>query len=164
MDQLSLKNHSHITLLSACRITTCIYFNITHIFPIKSVSLYALTQASLMATSATYQPHLKPILNEELTPQRYRFKLCKFMQEQPLQHFIFCVLHSSSSSQTAETKEHEESSALQLHSLQLDSSKLFITPFSTLRNTDFKYRQKMHFIARTEFLSVFKWRCCLSIL
>lgn len=68
--------------------------------------LYALTQASLMVNSDTYKPHLKPILNEELTPERYSFKLCKFMQKQPLQHFVFYIPQYFCTAVVA--KEHEK--------------------------------------------------------
>lgn len=54
------------------------------------LSLYA--QASLMVNTDSYQPRLKPVLNEQLTPQRYSFKLCKFTLKQPLQHFVFYIL------------------------------------------------------------------------
>jgi len=75
-----------------------------------------------------------------------------------------CILHStvflhSSSSKTAETKEQQKAQPWSsIGYRQPPLANLFITPFSTLSNTDFKYSQKTCLIACTEFLSLFKRR------
>lgn len=127
------------------------------------LSLYASTQASLMVNTDSYQPHLKPVLNQQLTPQRYSFKLCKFTQKQPLQHFVFYILQYFRTAAATEKQLRPKSNrklSPEAPSTTAGLTNLSITPFSTPRNADFKYSQKMCLIAITAFLSLFKRKRC----